>query len=241
LWTPLSGHGFIDSPHGKFEVEPGVCLLLRGGEEYHLVQDRRKRFVHFWVHFDYVDPAGQVIPHPSLSLPPLYRRLEDALLVNQILERLVTEFWTSGGDRTRSDRWLNAVLLEVARHDAAAAHSPRQTEVALWIRSRCAQIQSDPGKDHRVEQLAAELGYEVTYFCRLFRSHTGLSPREYITSARMRAARFLLRDSAVSIGEIATRVGYADVHFFSRHFRQHTGMSPSAYRGGRVDGKSHAK
>lgn len=233
LWVPVSGRGKVRTPDGEFEVVPGVCLLLRGGEAYEFRQDSAHRFVHYWVHFDYLGDDRQVVPHTSLGLPPVYRRLEDTMLIHQLLERVVVEFWSPEGGRARSDKWMDAALMEVARHDAAAGSSPRQTEVVHWIRTRCAEIQANPGKQYRVDKLAAELGYEVAYFCRLFKRHTGMSPKQFITAARMRAARFLLRDSALPIGEVAERVGYSDVQFFSRHFSAETGNSPSGFRDGR--------
>jgi AraC-like DNA-binding protein len=233
FWVPIAGKGMVRTPDGEHEVEPGVCLLLRGGDGYEFRQDRQRRFVHYWVHFDYVDEDGGVVPHRSLSLPPVYRRVGDAMLIHQLLDRVVTEFWSPVGDRSRSARWLDAALMEVARHDLSASSSPRQTEVALWIQTVSAEVQADPGRPWRVEELAGQLGYEVAYFCRLFRKHTGTSPRQFITAARMRAARFLLRDTAMPIGQIARRVGYGDVHFFSRHFSAETGCSPSQFRAGR--------
>jgi two-component system response regulator YesN len=78
--------------------------------------------------------------------------------------------------------------------------------------------------------MAQELGLDPSYFSRLFRSHTGQSPRRFLTNARMQLARFLLRDSQLTIARIGERTGYADARFFARHFREQHGLSPSDYR-----------
>ena len=46
----------------------------------------------------------------------------------------------------------------------------------------------------------------------------------------MEQARKLLRDSRLSIGEIAARVGYPDPFHFSKTFKNSEGVSPSQFR-----------
>ncbi len=46
----------------------------------------------------------------------------------------------------------------------------------------------------------------------------------------MRRAKELLVASPLTIGEVARRIGFADVHAFSKAFRQIEGMAPSRYR-----------
>jgi AraC-like DNA-binding protein len=40
----------------------------------------------------------------------------------------------------------------------------------------------------------------------------------------------LLSQSALTISEVADRLGYRDVFFFSRQFKQHNGLSPRQFR-----------
>lgn len=80
------------------------------------------------------------------------------------------------------------------------------------------------------EALASIAGYSPRQFLRLFREVFGTSPNAYILGLRMRRAQQLLRESQLTIGEVAWQCGYDDQNYFSRTFRRHTGMSPSAYR-----------
>ena len=68
------------------------------------------------------------------------------------------------------------------------------------------------------------------YLSRLFHEYAGVSPSRYLTAYRMEQARKLLRDSRLSIGEIATRVGYPDPFHFSKTFKNSEGVSPSQFR-----------
>jgi len=48
---------------------------------------------------------------------------------------------------------------------------------------------------------------------------------------RLRHAATLLRQSALTVGEIAGASGFADSNYFSRKFREIYGKNPRAYRG----------
>ena len=67
-------------------------------------------------------------------------------------------------------------------------------------------------------------------FYQAFRSVMGVTPLQYVTRSRMLRARYLLRNTDLSVAEIAHIVGYPDELYFSRLFRKHTGVSPRLYR-----------
>jgi AraC-like DNA-binding protein len=86
------------------------------------------------------------------------------------------------------------------------------------------------GRSLGVEQLAAKVGRDRAYFTRLFRTHTGTTPRRFLEQLRMEAACERLRSEDLTVSEIAARVGYADPHHFSRAFARVMGAPPTAYR-----------
>jgi AraC-like DNA-binding protein len=60
----------------------------------------------------------------------------------------------------------------------------------------------------------------------------GTSFSELRDSQRRQRALLLLDDRALSIHDVATRLGYTELPNFTRAFRKWTGMTPAAYRGG---------
>jgi len=68
------------------------------------------------------------------------------------------------------------------------------------------------------------------HFIRLFRVAMGRPPYQYIQHRRMEKARLLLATSKLSVGEIASAVGFNDAPNFSRTFARHIGMTPTQYR-----------
>jgi len=67
------------------------------------------------------------------------------------------------------------------------------------------------------------------HFAKAFRDTTGLAPHRYVTERRLLAARTLLHDQRLSVGAIATAVGFTHSSF-TRLFTRHMGMTPTAFR-----------
>ena len=83
-----------------------------------------------------------------------------------------------------------------------------------------------------IERLCGEFGVSARTMFRLFREHVGCSPMDYVIRLRMRHARCLLLEPepALSIKDIADRVGYRNQLYFSSEFRRFSGMSPREFR-----------
>ncbi|MBO5270967.1 MAG: helix-turn-helix transcriptional regulator, partial [Clostridia bacterium] len=81
-----------------------------------------------------------------------------------------------------------------------------------------------------IDRYAEVSGVSIGGFYRLFKSWAGISPNEYRTRMRISAAKSMLRNSSLSIREIAMQIGYSDPYYFSRCFRRSVGVSPLTYR-----------
>ena len=74
-----------------------------------------------------------------------------------------------------------------------------------------------------------------TYFMKLFKKETGLTPNDYLMKKRMDYAKRLLSNIALNnlrIKDIARMCGFADQYYFSKVFKKQTGVSPKLYMKG---------
>jgi transcriptional regulator GlxA family with amidase domain len=101
---------------------------------------------------------------------------------------------------------------------------------AIWAAAR--YIRENPGQLFSVEALAERFHCSADTFSRLFKEIVHVTPKEFCIRTRMERAQTLLRESAMSIEQIASVLGYADVFFFSRQFKQRLGTSPLRWRKG---------
>ncbi len=98
------------------------------------------------------------------------------------------------------------------------------------IRRACFLMRQRSGEPLCPEELAVELNTGYTYFRRMFRKYTGISPKRYHSQLRLQRVKRALRDSAGSVSEIADKFGFASPFHLSNWFKKETGLSPRDWR-----------
>ena len=78
--------------------------------------------------------------------------------------------------------------------------------------------------------ISKTFGYSQAYFCRLFKSITGLTVSKYIQDLRLQKAKELLQKTQHSISYISSEIGYNNPVYFSKCFRERYNMTPIQYR-----------
>lgn len=78
--------------------------------------------------------------------------------------------------------------------------------------------------------LAAMCYVSPSYLSSLFKKETGTTITDYINGTRIRQSMIFLNVSQMSVGEIASRVGFSDANYFTRTFKKVLGKTPKAYR-----------
>ena len=99
------------------------------------------------------------------------------------------------------------------------------------IRPAVELIKSDMSRRPSLEELSEACHLSPSHFCRLFRQITGCSPLQFDTDLRIREAAALLRQTDMSVSQIALSVGFDDAGYFSRCFKRRLGTTPTRARG----------
>lgn len=84
--------------------------------------------------------------------------------------------------------------------------------------------------EHSLSDMAKRAGMSLRTFLRRFSAMTGMTPGEWLLAERLTRARALLESGALSVEEVATRVGFGSAATLRHHFRQRLGLSPATYR-----------
>ena len=100
------------------------------------------------------------------------------------------------------------------------------------IRQACFLMRERTDTIISVENLAAELNVGYVYFRHLFKKYTGFSPKQYHTQLRFERVKRLLRESELSIGEIAELLGFDSTFHLSQWFKKLAQSPPSVWRKG---------
>lgn len=99
-----------------------------------------------------------------------------------------------------------------------------------YVSKASGYINANINNELKVGAIAKMLGLDRRYFCYVFRNEYNVSPQKYILNSRMECARSLLKNTSLSIADVARSVGYNDQLCFSKMFSKHFGSSPTAYR-----------
>lgn len=81
-----------------------------------------------------------------------------------------------------------------------------------------------------LDMLAKQFSISKQSLISKFKKHTQKTPMEYLAAIRITQSKTLLKDTRLSVSEIAGLCGFETVYYFSNFFKQNTGISPSAYR-----------
>jgi AraC-like DNA-binding protein len=90
-----------------------------------------------------------------------------------------------------------------------------------------------PASTHTVDSLADAAIMSRSVFAQRFHRAFGCPPITFLHDVRLRRAAVLLRQStALSIQQVADRVGFGSRSHFSQTFKAHFGVTPAAFRKG---------
>jgi len=85
-------------------------------------------------------------------------------------------------------------------------------------------------EDWPIRRLARVSAVSEAHFARSFKQAFGVPPHRYLLTRRIERAAALLRDTDLSITEIAFQTGWGSLGTFGRTFRDVTGENPGAIR-----------
>ncbi len=234
----------------RFECPPESFIIVPPGRLHVSRQSGPAAVARSWVHFDwsYQGPIGEtpvLTYHPGPVRPELYRPapafVPKTILHGPIaspsaafdLHQRLQSRWNSGGrhDRLAARGLLLELLVELLdRSGEPPSSRPEGDPIAARVRRRLDQLSLQPFREAVSIQSALEqLGCSYAHACRRFKRAYGLSPLAYLSALRVERAKLLLRDSDLTVAQIAQRLGFDNVGYFIRRFRRQTALSPRAF------------
>jgi transcriptional regulator GlxA family with amidase domain len=206
-------------------VGTGVCFLAEAG----LLEDKVAT-----THWHYFDQLQRHYPRIRLERQRFTTRAGNiycAASVNAMAELIVFQVERVFGRiiaRQAQRNFFHEIrnISESASFDSQPQNQHGDEAIAqaqIWI-------QDNLGRALSIAGLADQFGMTSRTFNRRFKAAVGQTPVDYLTHTRMTFACDLLKNTDLSILEIANYSGFSEATWFASRFKQWSGNSPSAYR-----------
>ena len=206
-------------------VGTGVCFLAEAG----LLED--KSATTHWHYFDQLQKS-----YPNLKLQRQHFTTQTgniycAASINAMAELIVYQVERIFG-RVIARQAQRNFFHEIRNLSEAVSYSDsRELKLSdeLIVQAKI-WMQDNLSKHSLLSYLPEKLGVQKRTLNRRFKIATGKTPGEYLNEVRMNFACDLLKNTDLSILEIASFSGFSDNSWFSARFKQWSGSTPKAYR-----------
>lgn len=151
--------------------------------------------------------------------------LKIADLVNKIEKEGQKE---KPGYREMQQLYFQQLLILISR--CRNKNKPEVLPASLLLIQRVLDhINQNYAADITLSSLADVFSISPWYLSKSFKSVTGVGIKEYISIARVSAAKTLLQTADLSITEVATKCGFYDCNYFAAVFKRIVGITPKKY------------
>jgi AraC family transcriptional regulator of arabinose operon len=200
-----------------------VCCLHPGGRESFACTDDGPTH-HSWVamHFDPVAAPLRALLDRLPFKVSMTRRLTDVRDLGLAVSRRRAE-----GD-AHLQRHLGAAFFHAFAAACRAGERDRPVPEPV-VRAR-RYIERHFARAVQLHDIARAAGVTANHIVRLFSRHLDHTPIRYLWHVRVQRGADLLRDTGLSVSEIAYRVGFSTPYHFSRRVKQQLGLCPRQLR-----------
>ena len=179
-----------------------------------------------WCHFDGITARGHYTNIVS-RLGNVFFLTDPYPVINK-LTAIYDTFYS--GDVIKEplmSKYLNDILTSFHLYSPINVMSKDHTNI---VEETISYINKHFTEDITVGHLAERAGFSQYHFIRIFKKETGLTPYEYIINIRINTAKYLLRNSQLSVKDICFNTGFSSESVFCSAFKKRLGITPTEYR-----------
>jgi AraC family transcriptional regulator len=215
----------------KLQLGPGSFWSVPAGTVHWLRRGPQSRHHRLFVGLQLPVIAAR---HSEWSLRGLIREvvvLHEVHQLELLFSRIVTEGATPSHYQAAALRLgVDALLLEVLRASTNGNKRAANAAIHPAVSRALNVLQNRFRENWTVQSLARESGISRARLAQLFSQQVGSSVHKALNKVRVEHARILLKESGLSVSEIAQDCGFATSQHFARIFRRLTGSTAARYR-----------
>lgn len=128
-----------------------------------------------------------------------------------------------------SQLWMSGFLCEALACFEKTEKKSEKATAKRCIGEAVSYMEIHCGEAIMASDVSKHVGYEHSYFYRIFKREIGISPERYLMKLRIERAKKLIQ-RGYSFQEASALSGIKNVYYFSKLFKQLEGKTPSEYR-----------
>jgi AraC-like DNA-binding protein len=125
---------------------------------------------------------------------------------------------------------ITNILSELMINKLSPVNNKKYYEQNLMIERVIAFIETNYDKKINMDDFVKIVHMSEYHFLRLFKKYIGVGPYEYLINYRINKSKTLLKETNLSVNEIAYQVGFNNINNFIRDFKKLVGITPLKYR-----------
>lgn len=235
----LSGERIYFINDRTYSLQAGDMIFIKPHEIHKTVNYKSSQYERILLSFEFsfLDEITQLFP--ELDLAALFDenllrvKSEEQTQIELILFRLLAEQTASRATSTAQMKLLLMHLL-IMIFDLRKEQADQQFSYPNAVHEKISEIIRYINQNFRssisLDEISDQFFISKYYFCRNFKTITGLSFIKYLNYVRVKEAQNLLRNSNLRIADVAKRCGFDSTSHFSRVFKTTCGMSALSYR-----------
>ncbi len=199
-----------------------------------LTENFLKENVHSEIFDEFPFLLAEIVPPKILTeekfneFETLYKQIFDeykkpSLYKNKILGNLFVVLLL----KLKEEFWLNYNPIVEGNRNSQIVKSFKQL-----LESEFKKIMVEQQNDSKLQvpHFAERLNLHPNYLNSVIKSKTGKTINEWIVIRTLSAAELLLKNTSLSVKEIAYRLGYSEPTHFNRFFKKHQNTTPISFR-----------
>lgn len=216
----LDGEGYIYMNNEWHRVGKDSVYILKSGIQHDYYSSSEKPWKKIFINFKGTLPLI-LLKEYGLADTWLYDGEELKPLFERIAALIPSEKSNVYCQESVCTTFIE-LLMALHRTKIRSAHSKEAIKMKDFLDSSPCFISNS--------ELAAHIFHSTDYCIKLFKKEYGVTPYDYQITQRIALACQMLRQTNMTVSEVAASVGYSDTHYFSRLFKQKQGVCPKIYK-----------
>lgn len=241
----VSGNGTHQLNESGFEYNKGDVFLLTPNDEHEFVVNEKTVFGYvkfteqlFLEKTELVSALkGQkkldaVILHSNSIPGSVIKNKRDKEIVFQLFQLLKMEYKEpSTYSRSVLLELFGALLIIISRNiskddlTVAISEKDKVNNILTYVRQNVLS-----NERIRIAEIAKEFHMSPNYVSIFIKKHAGISIQQYVFQTRMKMAERLLKQTSLTISEIAQKMRFTDSSHFTKAFKKYKQITPKEFR-----------